>query len=255
MSGAGPVGDGPAIDVPAIDVRGLAVRYATAFDVVPTFKGSVRRLARRQRVTRQVHALEHVDLTVGRGEVVGVVGANGAGKSTLLRVVAGIIPPTEGEVRVTGRVSALLRPGAAFNRELTGRDNVLLGGLAIGLPMARIAERAPDILAFADVGEFVDAPLRTWSTGMVQRLGFAIAAHLDPEVLLLDEGLSAGDEAFRRRCTTHMRALAGSATTILLVSHDLGQVEALADRVVWLADGRVRAEGAPAEVIAAYRAA
>ena len=241
---------------PAIAAESLEVRYTTTLDVRPTLQARVRALGRADRSERlTVEALRGVSLVVPAGQALGIVGGNGAGKSTLLRVVAGIVPPSAGTVAVTGRITAVLKPGAAFNPRLSGRQNLLLGGLAAGLVPDEIAAREHAIVAFADVGRLIDAPLRAWSSGMVQRLAFAIAVHLDPQILLLDEGLSAGDEAFRRRSAERMRALVGSSAPVVMVSHNQTQLAELADRVVWLDAGRVRADGPADSVLRDYRAA
>ena len=233
----------------AVRVEDLAVTYRTPYDARPTLRRALG--ARRH---RDVTALDGVDLDVGTGQVLGVVGGNGAGKSTLLRAMAGIVPPSRGRIEVAGQVTAILRPGAAFNARLSGHDNIVLGGLASGLTTSQVHERREAVVAFADIGEAIDAPLRTYSSGMVQRLSFAIAAHLDGDVLLLDEGLTAGDEAFRVRCEARMRTLAASDVTLVVVSHNLAQVRRLATRVAWLHHGRVREVGAPGPVLKAYRA-
>lgn len=237
----------------AVDVRDLSVTYRTTLQGPPTIRGRLVAIERPR--PRLVEALRDVDLRVARGQSVGIVGANGAGKSTLLRTVAGILAPTRGTVTTRGRVTALLRPSAAFNVRLSGRHNILLGGLAAGLTPAEVAGIEAAVAAFADLGDLIDAPLRAYSSGMVQRLSFAIAAHLRPDILLLDEGLSAGDEGFRARCDAHLRGLVEADTTLLMVSHNLGQLERLASRLVWLHTGRIRDDGPPGAVLAAYRAA
>ena len=249
MSGS----EGAAANDVAVATADLAVTYTTFLERKPTLKRTLARWQRGERVRRTVDALRGVDLTVPRGGVVAVVGANGAGKSTLLRAIAGIVPPTRGEVRVRGRVTALLRTGLGFNPVLTGRENIVLGGLAVGMSEAEVRARMDSIVEFAGLGDLIDAPLRVYSSGMSSRLGFAVAAHLDPDVLLLDEALSAGDEAFRERCETHIRRLVDSDATVVIVTHALQQAVELADRVVWLRDGLVARDGEPGDVVAAYR--
>ncbi|MDP8931468.1 MAG: ABC transporter ATP-binding protein [Actinomycetota bacterium] len=233
-------------------VEDLWVRYRTTLEKRPTLKRALARLGRRERQVRVVEALRGVSFSVSRGTAFGIVGANGAGKSTLLRTIAGILPPSEGRVTVRGRVSTLLALGVGFNKELTGRDNVLLGGMAAGLEAAEVRTRFDDIEAFADLGEFIDYPMRSYSSGMYGRLGFAVAAHLEPDVLLIDEALSTGDAAFREKCMDKMRELCGQDRTILLVSHGLGHVADLATECLWLDRGTIRGLGPPQEVIDAY---
>jgi lipopolysaccharide transport system ATP-binding protein len=204
---------------------------------------------------RHVAALDGVSLEVARGETLAVVGDNGAGKSTLLKVVARITPPDRGRVEVDGRLSALIEVGAGFHPELTGRENVLLHGSILGLPRRALRAALPEIAAFAGTEDAMDVPVKRFSTGMYARLGFAVAVHADPRVLLVDEVLSVGDPPFRERCYERIDRLRRGGTAVLFVSHDLAAVERVADRALWLAAGRFVAGGAPAEVVARYRAA
>jgi ABC-type polysaccharide/polyol phosphate transport system ATPase subunit len=197
-------------------------------------------------------AVQDVSLTVRRGEVLGFCGANGAGKSTLLRVVAGTVPPTFGTVTLRGRIATLLELGAGFLPDLTGRENVALNGAILGLSDAEIRAKEDAIVAFADLGDFIDSPVRTYSSGMYMRLGFAIASHVEADILLLDEVLAVGDAEFQRKCAAWLAAQRAAQTTVLLVSHDLSALAALCDRVAWMERGRVRACGAAAEVVGAY---
>ena len=180
-----------------------------------------------------------------------MIGRNGAGKSTLFRTIAGILPPTEGRVAVFGRVTPLLSLGVGFNRELTGRENILLGGLAVGLDAREIADRYHEIVDFAELGDALNYPMRTYSSGMFSRLGFAIAAHLDPEILLIDEALAAGDAKFKNKSFDKIRELCERDCTVLLVSHGMQVVKQLADRCLWL-ERAPRMEGPGDEVVGAY---
>jgi ABC-type polysaccharide/polyol phosphate transport system ATPase subunit len=200
-----------------------------------------------------VRALEEVSLDVAKGETVGVVGANGAGKSTLLRLIAGVYRPDSGTVRVEGRVGTLREIGTGFHPELSGRENVEVAGLLAGLTRREVRERAPRIAAFAEVDGFLDAPVRTYSTGMLLRLGFAVAAEIEPDVLLVDEALAVGDPAFQRKCIERIDALKARGTAFLVVSHDLGMIAARCDRAVRLEKGRVVDSGKAAEVVERYR--
>jgi ABC-type polysaccharide/polyol phosphate transport system ATPase subunit len=199
-----------------------------------------------------IHALREVSFTVARGEAFGIVGANGSGKSTLLRIVAGIIQPTAGTVEVNGRLSALLELGSGFSPEFTGRQNVYLNASILGLTREQTEERFETIERFAEIGDFIDRPTRTYSTGMVLRLAFAVVAHVDPEILIVDEALAVGDIAFRQRCLRRIHDLRASGTTILFVSHEAGDVKALCERAVWLDKGVVRSLGDADAVIAEY---
>jgi ABC-type polysaccharide/polyol phosphate transport system ATPase subunit len=201
----------------------------------------------------EVKALRGVSFEVTQGTVMGIVGPNGAGKSTLMRALAGILPPTSGMIEVHGRVSTLLALGVGFNANLTGRENVILGGLASGLSRAEVKERYEEIKAFADLKDgFIDMPMRTYSSGMFSRLAFAVAVHMEPDILLVDEALSAGDAKFRRRASAKMRELMGQARTIFLVSHALGSVVDLCNDAIFLQEGRIVARGEPQEIVDMY---
>ena len=209
---------------------------------------------RRPRERREVKALAGVSLQIAPGETVAVIGPNGAGKTTLLKVVARITPPDAGRVEVRGRLSALIEVGAGFHPELTGRENVMLHGSILGLPRGLLRRSMDEIADFAGLGDAMDTPVKHFSTGMYARLGFAVAVHADPQVLLVDEVLSVGDAAFRRRCWDRVEALERGGTSILFVTHDLEAVQRIAARVAWLDAGRVVAVGVPAEVTSRYLA-
>lgn len=200
-------------------------------------------------------ALRSIDLAVRRGEAIGIVGHNGAGKSTLLQIVAGTMTPSEGEVRVRGRIAALLELGAGFNPEFSGRENVFLTAAMYGLSRGEIEARFADIETFSGVADFIDQPVKTYSSGMLVRLAFSVAVHVDPEVLIVDEALSVGDGEFSRRSFDRIMQFREAGKTLLFCSHSLYQVEALCDRAVWLDHGALRMQGAPSEVTVAYDAA
>lgn len=200
-------------------------------------------------------ALHDVTFDVKRGETFCIVGENGSGKSTLLQIVAGILQPTSGTAAVNGRVSALLELGAGFNPEFTGHDNVYLNASILGLSKCQIDERYAEIAAFAEIGDFINQPVKTYSSGMVVRLAFAVAINVDPEVLLVDEALAVGDIYFRQRCMRKVHELRSRGVTILFVSHAVSDVKAIGDRVLWLDHGRVVDLGEPDRVIAKYLAA
>jgi ABC-type polysaccharide/polyol phosphate transport system ATPase subunit len=237
----------------AIKVEDLSVTYRTAVDKRPTLKKTLVRLGRRQRTVREIRALRDVSFAVPHGTVVGVVGVNGAGKSTLMRTLAGILPPSEGRVEVSGRVSTLLALGVGFNRDLSGRENVLLGGLATGLSREQVEGKYGAIVDFAELENVMDLPMRTYSSGMYGRLAFSVAVNVEPDILLIDEALSVGDARFKRKCFDKMRELCAQARVILIVSHALKSIRRLCDDVIWLHDGQLVMRDDPAAVIEAYR--
>lgn len=209
-------------------------------------------LGRKRRFYEEFWALKDVGLTVRRGESVALVGRNGAGKSTLLQVISGVLQPTAGEARVSGRIAPLLELGTSFNPEFTGMENIALSASVLGLTEEQIAERRDAIAAFADIGSFIHQPVRTYSSGMQARLAFAVAAHVDAEVLIVDEILSVGDIAFTQKCTRFIREFRERGT-LLFVSHDMAAVTALCDRAVWLSDGQVIEDGEPRDVVHHYK--
>jgi teichoic acid transport system ATP-binding protein len=235
-----------------IRVEDVSVTYRTSLERAPTLKSTLLRLGRRERVIREIQAVRGVSFEVAHGKVMGVVGANGAGKSTLMRTVAGILPPTSGRVEVHGRVSTLLSLGVGFNRKLTGRQNVVLGGLAAGLTRSELREKYDEIVDFAELEEFMDMPMRTYSSGMYGRLAFAVAVTMHPDILIIDEALSAGDARFRRKSFDRMRELCAEDRTILLVSHSLGSIEKLCDEAIWMDKGRIQMWDEPTAVVEAY---
>jgi teichoic acid transport system ATP-binding protein len=196
-------------------------------------------------------ALRHVNLTVHDGDTVGIIGRNGSGKSTLLRVIAGIYPPDEGRVVVNGDVSTLFSLGLGFKPNLTGFDNIYLSGVVMGLSRKEIDRVAENIVEFSELGQFIHQPVRTYSTGMQSRLGFAIAMNVSKDILLMDEVVGAGDAEFRKKCEDALRSLMGSRT-VILVSHSMTTIRNTANKVIWLKDGQVAAEGKPNDVIQQY---
>src|SRR5579871_408072 len=197
-------------------------------------------------------ALRDIDFTLEKGQTLGLVGPNGCGKSTLLQIVSGILKPTYGRVVTRGRIAALLELGAGFNPEFSGRENVFLNGEIMGLSRAEIARAMPSIEAFAEIGEFMERPVKEYSSGMYVRLAFATAIHVDPDVLIVDEALAVGDAVFANRCVRKFEELRARKVTVLFVSHDLGLVKQLSDRAILLLDGRIEAHGAPSDVINRY---
>jgi ABC-type polysaccharide/polyol phosphate transport system ATPase subunit len=245
------------VDAPAIETRNVTKVYRRwgRKRSVGTFKSALLsgRPGHALAPDQGVPALTDVSFRVDPGETVGVVGANGSGKSTLLKLLAGVLKPTTGTVEVRGRLAALLELGAGFHPEISGRENVLINGLLLGLTKREVAARFDEIVRFAELEEFIDAPVKTYSSGMAVRLGFAIAAHSDPDVLLVDEVLAVGDEAFARRSLEKFGEFERAGKTLLFVSHDLGLVADRCRRALWLDRGRLAADGPSAETIALYR--
>src|SRR4051812_11691986 len=215
-------------------------------DVGNVVTRTLRRLRPR---SEEFWALRDVSFQVNRGEALGIIGHNGAGKSTILKLIANITVPTEGEIRINGRLSALIEVGSGFHPELSGRENVYLSGSIMGMRRREIDAKLDSIVEFAGVRQFIDTPVKRYSSGMYVRLGFAIAAHLDPEILLLDEVLAVGDAAFQAKCMQRIKELEDGGTTIVFISHDLTAVERLCQRVVLMRHGRIAAEGRPRDVI------
>jgi lipopolysaccharide transport system ATP-binding protein len=198
--------------------------------------------------------LHDVTFDVRKGERIGIIGRNGAGKTTLLQIICGITTPTTGKVKVEGRIAPILALGAGFDGSLTGRENARIGGAILGLKRNEVERRLPSIAEFAEIGAFLDQPMKLYSSGMVARLAFAICAHADADILIVDEALAVGDEAFQAKCERYIEEFARHGT-VLMVSHSLDYLGGLCDRVVWIDEGKVRAFGEPAPIIAEYRVA
>ena len=237
---------------PVIVLDNISVRYRAPEQVIRTFKEYAIQLIKRNVRFKDFMALNHVNLQVEDGEILGIIGRNGAGKSTLLKVISRVLIPSEGRVRIRGRVSPLLELGAGFHPELTGRENIFLNGTLLGHTRREIESRLPEIIEFAELGDFIDSPMRTYSSGMIARLGFSVATTWKPEILILDEVLAVGDEAFRAKCQARMEKFRDHGTTTLIVTHDSGVVEALCSRVVWLDHGQIKAIGPSREVVQLY---
>jgi ABC-type polysaccharide/polyol phosphate transport system ATPase subunit len=205
-----------------------------------------------RRVHHEFWALRGVDFTLPRGQAVGLIGRNGSGKSTLLQILAGTLPPTTGRIEIEGRVGALLELGSGFNPDFTGRENVILQGVLLGLPKREVLQRFDEISAFADIGEFLEQPVKTYSSGMFVRLAFAVQAILSPDVLIVDEALAVGDAAFQIKCMTHMRRRLEAGMSIILASHDMETVRGLCAEAIWIHAGEVRQQGDPRDVTTAY---
>lgn len=235
----------------AIKVEGLSKVYKLYNKTSDRLKES---LGLKKRVNCKEHyALDQVNFSVAKGETVGIIGTNGSGKSTVLKIITGVLNPTCGNVEVSGRISALLELGAGFNSEYTGIENVYLNGTMIGFSKEEIDAKLPDILAFADIGEFVNQPVKTYSSGMFVRLAFAVAINIEPEILIVDEALSVGDVFFQAKCYRKFEEFKKQGKTILFVSHDMSSISKYCDRVVLLHQGKKLAEGNPKEMIDLYK--
>ena len=240
-------------DLPyAVRVENLSITYRTTFERKPTLKQALVRFGRGERAVKEVQALKHVSFDVPNGTAMGIIGSNGAGKSTPMRAMAGILPPTTGSIEVWGRASTLLALGVGFNQALSGRENIILGGLAAGLSRKEVEERAADVAEWTELGDFIDMPMRTYSSGMSARVGFSVAVHMEPDILMIDEALSTGDAHFREKANAKMAELRDSARAMFLVSHGLGSIKEMCNEAIWLDHGQLMMRGEPEEVVDAY---
>jgi lipopolysaccharide transport system ATP-binding protein len=249
---------------PIIHIENVGKRYQIASgraaystlreSLVGSFKNSVNRLRGRGKANGDYAfwALRGIDLDIAPGERLGIVGVNGAGKSTLLKILSRITEPTEGRVRLYGRVGSLLEVGTGFHGELTGRENIYLNGAILGMKHAEIARNFDEIVAFAELGPFLNVPVKRFSSGMYMRLAFAVAAHLQPEILIVDEVLAVGDAAFQKKCLGKMSEVSQNGRTVIFVSHNMAAVQNLCSRVLWMAAGRVVQDGEPGRVVGDY---
>lgn len=235
-----------------IQVEDVSVRFRVPREELSGIKEYAIRWMQRRLQYYDFWALKDNNFDIHRGEIFGVIGRNGAGKSTLLKVMARIIKPTQGHVIMRGRIAPLLELGAGFHSELTGRENIYFNGALLGLSSKAIQERFVEIADFAEIGDFIDSPLRTYSTGMVARLGFAVATSTRPDILLIDEVLSVGDTQFQEKCLARMRDFQAHGSTIVLVSHSMARIREFCSRAIWLKEGEIAAQGDPAEVVARY---
>jgi len=239
-------------DIHAIELGHVSVRYRVPRERITTFKEFAIRWVRRRVEYEEIDALSDMSIRVRRGESLGIIGRNGAGKTTLMKVIARVIKPTAGQVKVNGLVAPLLELGAGFDMELSGRENVFLNGAILGRSRREMQRRFDAIVEFSELGHFIDAPLRTYSTGMVARLGFAIATDVEPEILLVDEVLSVGDIEFQRKCTERIEGILRRGTTLVLVSHSPESIVQLCEQAIWLNEGRVVADGPARAVVEGF---
>ena len=238
---------------PTISVRGLSKRFRRIDPNRPhTFQEAIINRLRGLRPVDTFWALRDIDLAIQPGQMVGLIGRNGAGKSTLLRLIGGVGRAETGTITVNGRIGALLDLGAGFNGDLTGRENIFINGVICGLTRREVADRFADIVAFAELADFIDAPLRTYSSGMRMRLAFSVAVHINPDILLIDEVLAVGDLAFQNKCLDRIAQFRANNCTILLVSHDAALVKRLCDEVIWLKQGKIAAHGPHDVVVGQY---
>ena len=236
----------------AVRVEDLSITYRTTFERRPTLKQALVRFGRGQRAVKEVEALRNVSFEVYSRTAMGIIGANGAGKSTLMRAIAGILPPTSGSIEVWGRASTLLALGVGFNKNLSGRENIILGGLAAGLSKDEVEARAAEVAEWTELGDFIDMPMNTYSSGMSARVGFSVAVHMKPDILMIDEALSTGDAHFREKATAKMAELRESARAMFLVSHGLNSIKEMCTEAIWLDHGTLMMRGEPEEVVDAY---
>lgn len=244
----------PDADQPLLDVRGVSKRFRLHTEQQRSFQEIFVNLFSRKRYnpTREFWALRDVSFRVMPGESLGIIGPNGSGKSTLLKLLAGILEPTSGEIVVNGRISALLELGAGFHPDLTGRENIFLNGTLYGLSRQEMQQQVESIIEFSELRDFIDVPIKHYSSGMYVRLGFAVAIHTEPDLLLVDEVLAVGDANFQHKCMDAIQQYRQRGGTILLVSHDLGSIESICDRAIWYEHGEVQAQGHPTDVVMKY---
>jgi len=234
----------------AIHVEHISKQFKIFFDKGSSLKEKVLFKQRRRFETHQV--LSDISFEVKKGEAIGIIGENGCGKSTMLKMLSRIMYPDEGEISIDGRVSALIELGAGFHPDMSGRENIYTNAAIFGLSRAEIDARLQDIIDFSELGEFIDNPVRTYSSGMYMRLAFSVAINVDADILLVDEILAVGDAAFQAKCFNRMREIKAAGTTIVIVSHALGQIEQICDRTLWICDGQIREQGMPRDVHPAY---
>ena len=236
-----------------VHLEAVSVRYRVPTERIGTFKEYMIRTLKRQVRMRTFWAVNDITLNVHRGEVFGFIGNNGAGKSTLLKVIARVLRPTKGRVIVRGRLAPLLELGAGFHSELTGKENIFLNGALLGYSHSEMQEKYQQIVDFSELGGFIDAPIRTYSTGMYARLGFSVATAHEPDILIVDEILGVGDESFQGKCAERIAQFRQNGTSILLVSHSMVTIESMCQRAAWLDHGKLMAVGEPSQIIREYR--
>jgi ABC-type polysaccharide/polyol phosphate transport system ATPase subunit len=237
---------------PTIEFDDVVQRFRIIRERSDTLREVFAKLTRRQTSYHDFLALKHVSFCVDPGEMVGIIGRNGSGKSTILKIIAGVYAPTSGRVKVNGSIAPLIELGAGFHHELTGRENILLNGLLLGLSKKEVLEREPRMIEFAELGEFIDAPVKQYSSGMYMRLAFSVAIEVDPDILLIDEILAVGDTKFQQKCMERIRQFRAAGKTMVFVSHDLNTIRELCDRVLLIHQGELLEDGPASSAIARY---
>lgn len=235
-----------------ISAEHISIRYLMTYDKVKSIKEYLVQLVKGKIKYEEFWALKDITFEVKKGEVLGIIGHNGAGKSTLLKVISGILKPTEGKVQVNGTVAPMLELGSGFDFDLTGRENIFLNGAILGYSESFLKEKYQEIVDFSELGQFIDIPLRNYSSGMVARLAFSVATVVNPDILIVDEVLSVGDADFQEKSKRRMMELMSGGTTVLFVSHSLSQIREMCDKVLWIEHGKVRMFGPVQEVCDAY---
>ena len=235
-----------------IEVKDVTMRFRMNNDRIMSLKEFAVRALRGKLEYSEFTALSHVSFSIRKGETLGLIGHNGAGKSTMLKVISGILKPTEGRVMVTGNIVPMLELGSGFDFELTGRENIFLNGAILGYSEEFLEEKYEEIVEFSELGQFIEMPIRNYSSGMLARLAFSVAAMVQPEILIVDEILSVGDADFQRKSRERMLELMGGGTTVLFVSHNIEQIREMCSRAIWLEHGEVRMDGDSGEVCDAY---
>lgn len=235
-----------------IQIQDVSMRFRLSNDRISSLKEFVTTAMRGKLQYKEFEALKYVTFDVQRGETVGIIGRNGAGKSTLLKIISGILKPTRGNVVVHGNVVPMLELGSGFDMDLTGRENIYLNGAILGYSEEFLKTKFDEIIDFSELGEFINVPIRNYSSGMLMRLAFSVAAMVEPEILIADEILAVGDEAFQHKSMSRMKEMMSGGTTVLLVSHSLDQIREVCDRVIWIDQGQIKMMGKTEEVCAVY---
>ena len=240
-------------ELPIIEVKNVSMRFNLATEKTDTIKEYVVKLLKHQLMFNEFYALKNVSLTVNKGEAVALIGANGSGKSTLLKCIAGVLYPTVGSIEVRGSIAPLIELGAGFDMDLTARENIYLNGAVFGHDRAFMDKHFKSIVDFAELWEFIDVPVKNFSSGMYARLGFAIATMVKPDILIVDEVLSVGDYKFQEKCERRIQKMIDDGVTIILVSHDIGMIERLCTKVIWLEHGNVKDIGSSMKMCNKYK--
>lgn len=236
-----------------IKVENVSMTYRMSYDKIKSIKEYFMTLLKGKLKYEEFNALSNVNFEIKKGEVVGIIGRNGAGKSTILKVISGILKPTKGAVTINGNIVPMLELGSGFDHELTGRENIFLNGAILGYSKQFLLEKYDEIVEFSELGKFIDVPIRNYSSGMLMRLAFSIATVVNPEILIVDEILSVGDENFQKKSKARMLELMSGGTTVLFVSHSLSQIREMCNRVIWLDGGKVKMIGNAEEICDAYK--